>query len=45
VGKGRKVALGSVPVAGDSGRFRFITAESPRRVEIDEDNVLATTER
>jgi len=42
VGKGRKVALGSVPVAGDSGRFRFITAESPRRVEIDEDNVLAT---
>ena len=45
VGKDEKVSLGRVPVSEDGGRFKFTTAERPKRLAIDEDNLLAISER
>lgn len=42
VGKDRKITLGRVPVSDDGGRFKFVTAQRPKSVAIDEDNLLAT---
>ena len=41
VGKDKKVILGRVPVGEDGGRFKFTTTEKPKRLAIDEDNLLA----
>jgi hypothetical protein len=41
VGKDKKVSLGRVPVSEDGGRFKFTTKERPKRLAIDEDNLLA----
>jgi hypothetical protein len=41
VGKDKKATLGSVPVSEDGGRFKFTTTEKPKRLAIDEDNLLA----
>jgi hypothetical protein len=41
VGKEKKVSLGRVPVGEDGGRFKFTTIEKPKRLAIDEDNLLA----
>jgi aminopeptidase N len=41
VGKDKKVSLGSVPVSEEEGRFKFTTTEKPKRLAIDEDNLLA----
>ena len=41
VGKDKKLTLGRVPVSEDGGHFKFTTAERPRRLAIDEDNLLA----
>jgi len=43
VGKDKRASLGSVPVGEEEGRFKFTTTERPRRLAIDEDNVLAIT--
>jgi aminopeptidase N len=45
VGKDKKANLGRVPVSEDGGRFKFTTTERPKRVAIDEDNLLAISER
>jgi hypothetical protein len=41
VGREKKLSLGSVAVSEDGGRFRFVTALRPKKVAIDEDNLLA----
>jgi hypothetical protein len=41
LGKEKKASLGCVPVSEDGGRFKFTTAERPKRLAIDEDNLLA----
>jgi hypothetical protein len=41
LGKEKKVILGRVPVSEDAGRFKFTTTEKPKRLAIDEDNLLA----
>ena len=41
VGKDKKASLGRVPVSEDGGRFKFTTTERPKRLAIDEDNLLA----
>jgi aminopeptidase N len=41
LGKDKKASLGSVPVSEDGGRFKFTTSEKPKRLAIDEDNLLA----
>jgi hypothetical protein len=41
VGKEKKASLGRVVVSEDGGRFKFTTALRPKRVAIDEDNLLA----
>jgi hypothetical protein len=41
VGKDKKASLGCVPVSEDGGRFKFTTAIRPKRLAIDEDNLLA----
>jgi len=41
VGKDKKANLGRVPVSEDGGRFKFTTTERPKRLAIDEDNLLA----
>jgi len=43
VGKDKKASLGRVPVSEEEGRFKFTTTEKPKRVAIDEDNLLATS--
>ena len=45
VGKDKKASLGRVPVSEDGGRFKFTTTERPKRLAIDEDNLLAISER
>jgi hypothetical protein len=45
VGKEKKVSLGRVPVSEDGGHFKFTTTERPRRLAIDEDNLLAIAAR
>jgi aminopeptidase N len=45
VGKDEKASLGSVLVSEEGGRFKFTTTERPKRVAIDEDNLLAISER
>jgi hypothetical protein len=45
VGKEKKVSLGRVPVSEEGGRFKFTTTERPRRLAIDEDNLLAIAAR
>ncbi len=45
MGKDRKAVLGRVPVSEDGGRFKFTTTERPKRLAIDEDNLLAISER
>jgi hypothetical protein len=45
VGKDKKASLGCVPVSEDGGRFKFTTTERPKRLVIDEDNLLAISER
>jgi aminopeptidase N len=45
VGKNEKVSLGRVLVSEDGGRFKFTTRERPKRLAIDEDNLLAVSER
>jgi len=45
LGKDKKVILGRVPVSEDGGRFKFTTTERPRRLAIDEDNLLAIVTR
>ena len=41
VGREKKLLLGSVPVSAEGGRFKFTTALRPKKVSIDEDNLLA----
>jgi hypothetical protein len=41
MGKEKKASLGRVVVSEDGGRFKFTTALRPKRVAIDEDNLLA----
>jgi aminopeptidase N len=41
VGKEKKASLGRVPVSEDGGRFKFTTTLRPKRLAIDEDNLLA----
>jgi len=41
MGKEKKANLGRVVVSEDGGRFKFTTALRPKRVAIDEDNLLA----
>ena len=41
IGKEKKASLGRVVVSEDGGRFKFTTALRPKRVAIDEDNLLA----
>jgi aminopeptidase N len=41
IGKDKKASLGRVVVSEDGGRFKFTTALRPKRVAIDEDNLLA----
>jgi aminopeptidase N len=41
VGKEKKASLGSVAVSEDGGRFKFTTTVRPKRLAIDEDNLLA----
>jgi hypothetical protein len=41
VGKDKKASLGCVPVSEDEGRFKFTTTLRPKRLAIDEDNLLA----
>jgi hypothetical protein len=41
VGKDKKASLGCVPVSEDGGRFTFTTTIRPKRLAIDEDNLLA----
>jgi hypothetical protein len=45
MGKDKKASLGRVPVSEDGGRFKFTTTERPKRLVIDEDNLLAISER
>jgi hypothetical protein len=45
MGKDKKASLGRVPVSEDGGRFKFTTTERPKRLAIDEDNLLAISER
>ena len=45
VGKDKRASLGRVPVSEDGGRFKFTTTERPKRLAIDEDNLLAISER
>src|SRR5208337_1629956 len=45
VGNDKKAALGRVPVSEDGGRFKFTTTERPKRLAIDEENLLAISER
>ena len=45
VGREKKASLGRVVVTEDGGRFKFTTTARPRRVAIDEDNLLAITEQ
>ena len=44
IGKEKKASLGSVAVSDDAGRFKFTTTTRPKRIAIDEDNLLAITE-
>jgi hypothetical protein len=41
VGKDKKASLGCVPVSEDGGRFKFTTTVRPKRLALDEDNLLA----
>ena len=41
MGKDKKASMGRVPVSEDGGRFKFTTTERPKRLAIDEDNLLA----
>jgi hypothetical protein len=41
VGREKKLLLGSVSVSAEGGQFRFTTALRPKKVSIDEDNLLA----
>lgn len=45
VGKDKRVSLGRVFVNQDGGRFKFTTTERPKLLAIDEDNLLAISER
>jgi aminopeptidase N len=45
MGKDKKVTLSRVLVSEDEGQFRFATTERPKRLAIDEDNLLAVTGR
>ena len=41
MGKDKKVSLGRVHVSEAEGRFKFTAEERPKRLTIDEDNLLA----
>jgi hypothetical protein len=41
VSRDKKEGLANVPVSEEGGRFKFTTTEKPKRVAIDEDNLLA----
>jgi hypothetical protein len=41
LGKEKKASLGYVPVSEEGGRFKFTTTERPKRLAVDEDNLLA----
>jgi aminopeptidase N len=41
MGNEKKASLGCVPVSEDGGRFKFTTTIKPKRLAIDEDNLLA----
>jgi hypothetical protein len=41
MGNEKKARLGCVPVSEDGGRFKFTTTLRPKRLAIDEDNLLA----
>jgi len=45
LGKDKKTSLGHVAVTDEGGHFRFTAAARPKRIAIDADNLLATSEQ